>query len=1209
MLRNGLVCLLLCLLIHSAQSNIVINEIMYHAPDQILEYIELYNAGDEAVDLSRWTLKDELDSHEFLLPTGTQLSRGDYLIIAKDEAVFKQTYGFNPDLSGVGFNFSNSGDSVRLFDSADHLIEAVNYNDRSPWPEEADGLGASIERRNPVLPAFLPASWGMSDEMGTPGEENSVYTEDLAPLVYDVDHTPKIPQPREDVTVTARVFDADGELGAVNLYWGRNGSSYRPIEMLDDGEHGDGAAGDGVFGAMFSGAGLGTIYGFYIQAEDDEGNETVLPERGKDEPYLTVVENALTNETVSVLRFVMLPSVYQNFLNRYQTDEYFPATFYDGDNVYYNVHVRHRGRSRIRNGRFKIRFPHSQLYRGRIRRLNFNGTNSATIIREYLSFQLYQEAGLPNMETELVRLHVNGQPGAGTPYRVAIENPDSQFLRQRLYFNNDEGNLYKTTLDGTPQNKATWRYVGDDPDLYRGCYIKQTNEEEDDYSDIINFCKVLNDAEPWEPDYLSRVESVINTDNFTRWMAVSACVAHWDSPYTDHGHNYVLYNNPATEQFYILAWDLNGTFSYSSNHNDLNYRKLYTHVRSAKFPTINKMLNHPVIGAKYYREIDRMMSYLFSSDVMNDRIDKARDALKLGNGSVSFLRTYVNQRLIDMADWINRDQGMAFLTLPNYQGSAGTPYLYRVVAVDYKNNQPVDLSLDEAPDWLTLNPESGELSGTPPAAGEYAVSLKAEGNLGTIKQDFTLQIVDLRPRLIMNFNGDGARADDLSPFGNHGAFRSGAGRGDGRLGQSLDITSQTNYLSINQDESLNLTGAITVEAWIRPEVASVNNPVIIAKGDANTFNYKLMLGYGPFNAHPWEPCFQPHRFDIFARAYYGEKEIESNLTPRRWVHLAGTFDSEKELVCVYDNNKRTVESAGRFVMEPNGDALVIGLSGNQTYRGYVDDIKILPFAKQAFAAGLCLSLVDASGISPAQERVALSLSDLRRDTVDSEDFCLYLTQADRWLQLPHDALRPGQSVEFWLDELGLTEPLRQDETLALYPASQFGTPSHEWVLDQVSWGDAAPNGDDPGVRAGVWLDGRSVPLREGASTTLSLAAFADNDDMDLDWVASEQALDGPALNSVLINEGDATTNSRNVQLKIETSSSTSLLRMRISNQPAFDSDWTAFKQSVSWQLQDQDGPQSVYVQLLDAAGRRSLVKRATVELKRTSVEDWPVHLR
>ena len=57
----------------SRQTNIVINEIMYDAPsDQgTAEYIELYNRGAEAVDLSGWQISDGV---RFDFPTGTSIA-------------------------------------------------------------------------------------------------------------------------------------------------------------------------------------------------------------------------------------------------------------------------------------------------------------------------------------------------------------------------------------------------------------------------------------------------------------------------------------------------------------------------------------------------------------------------------------------------------------------------------------------------------------------------------------------------------------------------------------------------------------------------------------------------------------------------------------------------------------------------------------------------------------------------------------------------------------------------------------------------------------------------------------------------------------------------------------------------------------------------------------------------------------------------------
>ena len=69
---------------------IVINEIMYHAPPQLRsddrpfadndeEWIELFNRSDQAVDLSGWQLRDAV---EFEFDAGTVLGPGEYLVVA-----------------------------------------------------------------------------------------------------------------------------------------------------------------------------------------------------------------------------------------------------------------------------------------------------------------------------------------------------------------------------------------------------------------------------------------------------------------------------------------------------------------------------------------------------------------------------------------------------------------------------------------------------------------------------------------------------------------------------------------------------------------------------------------------------------------------------------------------------------------------------------------------------------------------------------------------------------------------------------------------------------------------------------------------------------------------------------------------------------------------------------------------------------------------
>ncbi|HPO99001.1 MAG TPA: CotH kinase family protein [bacterium] len=1185
---------------------VVINEILYHAPDSDLEYIELLNTATAAVDLSNWIIQDDQEAHRFTLPLGIILPPGGYLVIANDPVLFQQAYGFAPDVSGIPFRFSNSGDAVRLFDSKKTLQEEVSYDDRPPWPEAADGLGASLERRNALLPAPLPGSWAPSSNHGTPGQANTAHTDTLPPLILEVDHSPKIPLPLQEITVTARVIDVDGEIESVQILYGWNrGTQFTATAMRDDGLLGDSIPGDGLYTARVEGAKALSLFRFAIQATDNDGHQSLVPPSGMEEPYMTVVEEAQPVEEVPYLRVVMRPEVQEKFLERYRTDDYFPATFYEDDTVYYSIQIRHRGRSRSANGRFKIRFPFNQLYRGGIRRLNLNGDDTNSLIKEQLSYPLYQDAGLPNLESEIVRVSINGSQARGTPYRSAVENPDGQFLRRKKYFTRDDGNLYKTTLDGTPQNKAVWHYAGDDPALYQDCYLKQTNEEEADYRDIIAFCKTLSEAEPWEPDYVDQVHSVLNVDDFLRWMAVSALCAHWDSPYTDHGHNYILYNNPATRQFHILAWDLNGTFNYSSNHDDLNYRKHYTHIRSTKFPAINKILNHPLFGAQYYREIDTLLQTLFTREEMNRRIEEVRRKMRLSTNAMSSYTTFVNQRIKDLSLWINRDQGAVFLSKPTYQARVGQPYLYRAAAVDYRKGQKMRYQLDAAPAWLRGDPDKGVLEGIPDQPGRFDVVLRAQSSSGvTLTQPYTLQVTDPRPRLLLTFNEANGKAIDLSEYGHQGTLIGDARRVAGRLGQAVYLDGQGDYVRVPHADSLSFSGAVTVEMWIKPDATS-NNQVILSKGDADQFNYLLMLGYGPFSGDSSEPCFLPHRFDIENRVYYGRKEIEARLKGKIWVHLAGTYDSGRERVNVYVNNKRIVDSASRTLMPENTRDLLIGLNSGG-FKGAIDDVKILPFAKEAFAAGLCLSQVDISGISSAQDRIALSLSALRPDPVNTGEYCVHFVKSNQWLLLPNVPLRPGQTVSWWLDELGLNISLPANETAALYPFASLGEPRAETILDQVTWGEEGASTDAPGVQAGIWLPGQSVPIPFSGPASCALKNFADNDEMARDWQAAPQQLAGPVITSLRIANGADATGQREVRIQIACEGHPR--EMRISDSPVFAPDWVLFQKEIDWTLPDGDGIKTIFVQVRDADRNRSAVASETIRLEaNTAVEDWRAH--
>ncbi|MEJ2705173.1 MAG: CotH kinase family protein [Sedimentisphaerales bacterium] len=168
--------------------DIVINEIMYHHPtaDERYEYVELYNQSDRTVSLEGWAFTDGI---AYTFASGTQMTPGSYLVVAKDPDFLAGVY----DNLAVGSNLvgpysgglDNHGERIRLsypLSREGHLLaehpdlnagdievsmvtaDEVTYYDGGRWPGWADGQGASLELRDPRSDNDTPDAWADSDE-------------------------------------------------------------------------------------------------------------------------------------------------------------------------------------------------------------------------------------------------------------------------------------------------------------------------------------------------------------------------------------------------------------------------------------------------------------------------------------------------------------------------------------------------------------------------------------------------------------------------------------------------------------------------------------------------------------------------------------------------------------------------------------------------------------------------------------------------------------------------------------------------------------------------------------------------------------------------------------------------------------------------------------------------------------------------------------
>jgi len=154
-------------------AEVVISEIMYNpaADNTGGEFVEIYNTGDAAVDVSGWKLVDS--AQEMLaLPEGTMIAAGGYLVFYDDEAAV-DFYGQNAEISYGPYagGLSGDGERIQLKDAGGTVVDEVSYDDNWPWPPQADGDGPSLELLDAGQDNTNPANWGVGQPY-SPGREN-----------------------------------------------------------------------------------------------------------------------------------------------------------------------------------------------------------------------------------------------------------------------------------------------------------------------------------------------------------------------------------------------------------------------------------------------------------------------------------------------------------------------------------------------------------------------------------------------------------------------------------------------------------------------------------------------------------------------------------------------------------------------------------------------------------------------------------------------------------------------------------------------------------------------------------------------------------------------------------------------------------------------------------------------------------------------------
>ncbi|MFC1615459.1 lamin tail domain-containing protein [Patescibacteria group bacterium] len=139
------------------------------------EWVELYNNSDYDFDLAGWYVKDDLvaDTNKIMITTSNTTTATTTIVANSWTVVYMNKAVFN-----------NSGDTVKLFDDTDNLIDSYTYNDHdycelepTPNDENSDTAVGGSCGDVPVNKSYARIPDGIGDwvdPIPTPGEINKV---------------------------------------------------------------------------------------------------------------------------------------------------------------------------------------------------------------------------------------------------------------------------------------------------------------------------------------------------------------------------------------------------------------------------------------------------------------------------------------------------------------------------------------------------------------------------------------------------------------------------------------------------------------------------------------------------------------------------------------------------------------------------------------------------------------------------------------------------------------------------------------------------------------------------------------------------------------------------------------------------------------------------------------------------------------------------
>ena len=337
------------------------------------------------------------------------------------------------------------------------------------------------------------------------------------------------------------------------------------------------------------------------------------------------------NQIITVELNFSQAGFWDSLTTNYETATYMRADLSLTDNTgtynFEDVGVRLKGNSSYSHPgnkkSFKIdfnKYVSGQNYDG-LKKLNFsNGFKDPSCMREKVFSDVCQAAGVPAPRANFANVYFNGTLWG---FYTVVEQIDDQFLDWRIL--DDDGNLFKAgdNFGGGPGgggNAADLLYYGTDQASYENRYELKTNENDNDWTDLIGLIDFINNSP--SSTFESELDNHIELQEYLRSAAIDNLFSNLDS-YTGSARNYYIYHNLTANKWEWIKWDANEAFG-SYGGGGLNMTSLPLNYHDSDRPLLENVFNSPILYQQYLAELCYVADNFFNSAYLNPLIDELK---------------------------------------------------------------------------------------------------------------------------------------------------------------------------------------------------------------------------------------------------------------------------------------------------------------------------------------------------------------------------------------------------------------------------------------------------------------------------------------------------------------------------------------------------------------------------------------------------------